>query len=498
MKKILRNSVSLVVAGVIALVPAPVYALSQDETVYVKLQASGTAEEISVVEHLKNDLGEDELFDQTILQDLENLNGFESFVVDGENVTWAAGGKDIYYRGKTQKELPIQLEVKYELDGEQKSLDGLLGADGKVKITFKYHNLSRVDDLYTPFVVAFATTLDESKVQNVQVTNGKVSSNGKKIAVAAVAAPGLYESLGLEELKDSDQITLEFQTENFELGDVYSIVTPKLLDKADLETFSELDSLYAQADQLSNSSQQLVAGSNSLLAGVVELRNGIAIAKSQLESQAPAMNADLVAKIKQSAHAAAEQKIATQSEVIRTSVKQQLAGNSLLLDALNREAAVLCAADLQIPACPDEAVAQYQAKLQQGIEEQLFQSSYGLAQSVAVQTAEATAESVALQVANTIQSIFTEKVSVSLSTMLSGVDQLLGGASELSNGMTRFDTEGIQPLADFVTGKVKVTADKIERLVKLAEEYDNYAGIAEDTSGSTKFILMLDEKKRQS
>lgn len=498
MKKILRNSVSLVVAGVIALVPAPIYAISQDETVYVKLQASGAAEEISVVEHLKNDLGKGELLDQTILQDLENLNGFESFVVDGENVTWSADGKDIYYRGKTQKELPIQLEVKYELDGEQKSLDELLGADGEVKITFKYHNLSRVDDLYTPFVVAFATTLDESKVQNIQVTNGKVSSNGKKIAVAAVAAPGLYESLGLEELKDSDQITLEFQTENFELGDVYSIVTPKLLDKADLKTFTQLDQLYAAADQLSGSSQELVVGSNALVGGVAELRHQVAAAKSQLENQAPALNTDLIAGIKNAARAAAEQKIAAQSATIRTTVKQQIENNPILLDALKNEAVALCAADLQISACPDEVAVQYQTKLLTSLEDQLFQSSYGLAQSVAAQTAESTAATVAENVASTIQATFTNKVVGSLDALLSGIDQLLNGASQLSLGMTRFDTEGIQPLANFVTGRIKVTADKIERLTKLAEDYDNYAGIPENTPGSTKFILMLDEKKRQS
>lgn len=498
MRKILKRSASLMVATTMALLPTPVYAMTQDETVYVKLQANGDAQEISVVEHLKNDLGENELFDQTILQDMENLNGFESFVVDGQNVTWAADGEDIYYRGKTDKELPIQLETKYFLDDKEKTLEEMLGASGKVKISFKYRNLSKIGDIYTPFVVAFATTLDESAVQNVSVTSGKVSSNGKKIAVAAVAAPGLYESLGLEELKNSDEIVLEFQTEDFALGDVYSVVTPKLLEEADLKTFSELDNLYNQANQLSSSSQQLVAGSNSLLNGVVELRNSVAIAKNQLESQGSALSADLIAGIKNSARLAAEQQIAAQSETIRTSVQQQLAGNVVMLDALKYEAGALCAATYNIPACPDEAVTQYQSQLLQGLERQLFQNSYSLATTIAVQTAEATAESVAINVASSVQSALTEKVSASLGAMLAGIDQLLGGASELTNGMTRFDTEGIQPLANFVTGKVKVTADKIERLIKLAEEYDNYAGISENASGSTKFILMLDERKRNS
>ena len=127
MKKIIKSSMCLATAGVLALTPLPSFALSQDETVYVKLQENGVVKTISVTEHLINDLKDNELFDRSILTNIENLNGFEGFVVEGENVKWDANGKDIYYRGDAAKELPVKLSVSYFLDDEEKTPEEMLG-----------------------------------------------------------------------------------------------------------------------------------------------------------------------------------------------------------------------------------------------------------------------------------------------------------------------------------------------------------------------------------
>ena len=89
MKKYQKNIIGLTIAGVAALMPAgATYALTQDETVYVKLGSNGTVYETSVVEHLKNEKKDYQLFDKTTLRDVENLNGFESFVVEDGRVIW--------------------------------------------------------------------------------------------------------------------------------------------------------------------------------------------------------------------------------------------------------------------------------------------------------------------------------------------------------------------------------------------------------------------------
>ena len=88
-------------------------------------------------------------------------------------------------------------------------------------------------------------------------------------------------------------------------------------------------------------------------------------------------------------------------------------------------------------------------------------------------------------------------INEALNTMQNGANQLANGAATLSAGMTKFDREGIQPLANFVNGKVKVTADTVERLLKLADQYDNYAGKSNDVTGTTKFIMMIGGKKAE-
>ena len=481
-----------------ALMPAnATFALSQDETVYTKLESDGSVSETSVVRHLKNSTRDYQLFDQTILGNIENLNGFESFKVEDGKVVWDANGNDIYYRGETQKELPIQVAVTYKLDGVEKSLDEIVDTSGKIEISYKFKNLSKAGDMYTPFVAALATTFKEGAVSGLEVSNGKVESNGRTLAVAAVAAPGLYESLGIEELKGSDEIVLRFETEKFEMSDVYTVVTPKLLDSEDLKVFAELDTLSESANVLANSSRQLVNGSASLNAGLSELRAGIVAAKQQMGAFATNIDNATMAQIKSAAVAGAEQAVEAKRAEIEAGVNAQLAGSPELLNALHLQAEAMCSAQIGGAICPDAQIQAVEAQLVAGIKNQLVESSMLIAKQTARETASATAEQVATQVAGTIQAKVAPAVAGALDTILGGVDRLVQGAGELNAGMTKFDQEGIQPLANFVNGKIKVTANKVERLLKLSEDYQSYAGIADDAEGETKFIVMIEGKKAE-
>ncbi len=500
MKNILKCSFCFAAAGALALTSLPVSALSQEETVYAKLQSNGNVQTISVTEHLINDLRDNDLFDKSILTNIENLNGFEGFVVDGENIKWNAQGADIYYRGDATKELPIKLHASYYLDGEEKSLEQMLGKSGKIEIRLKYTNLSKVDNMWTPFVVMVATTLDENKVSDVNVTNGKAISNGRTMAVTAVAAPGLYESLGLEALRGTDEIVISYKTERFELSDIYTLVTPKLLEDDDLKVFAELDDLSAKSSQLAQSSEQLVAGANRLRDGIKELQAALAQISKGLAGQSSdfILGQEAMAQVMQKVQMAAEAKVQAQSATIRAEIKQQLAGNSVLKDALQLEAEKLCSAQIGGAACPTSAISEVALKLETELEEQLFQNSYQLAITVARQTAAATAEGVINQMVQMVGNGMGDALMNGLNVMSSSVNALAKGADDLSAGMTKFDREGIQALNNFVNGTMKTTSDKVKRLTKLADEYNNYAGLASGSQGTTKFILMIEGKKSEN
>ncbi len=549
------TKITLATAAILSLAPLNVSALSQDETVYAKLHSDGSLNYISVTEHLQDTANIPEITTNTILKNIENLNGFEGFTLNGKNLIWNAKGKDIYYSGNTEQKLPVELKVTYKLNGTEKPLDQILGQSGKAEIILEYHNLSKINDLYTPFVAAVTTVFPESTTHHLTITNGKVTSNGRNLAIAAVAAPGLYDSLKLDELKNLDIIHISYDTDNFELPDIYSAITPKVLDNEDLKAFDKLEDLYQDTDKLSQGSRDLVNGTNTLYNGIAELRQAVLYASQKLQTTGSVMTEDLLDQISTTASNTARSKVAEQKSTIRAQIHQQITSLPELSQLNNLKATLTAAAGdivkaqvtakmqeyaaanpviyqdamtvAQVPTADlptfcaanaekcahAETFKQYQAAVttqitQQvagqfnininlnNIEDKLFQSVYSSMLSTAESTAALTARNVAAQVAESVQSGMTEQILTMLDTMIAGIDQLVSGAGELRTGMQQFDRDGIQTLNNFVNNKLRNTSDKLQRLTKLADEYKSYAGLAEGAEGETKFILMIEAQKK--
>ncbi len=114
-----------------------VYALTKEETIYAKLNETGELKSASVTEHLYNYSGKT-IGDKTSLDSIKNINGNETFKQNDNNLVWETNGNDIYYQGTYTKNLPISLDVKYYLNGEEKNVNDILGKDGKIKIVLTY------------------------------------------------------------------------------------------------------------------------------------------------------------------------------------------------------------------------------------------------------------------------------------------------------------------------------------------------------------------------
>lgn len=117
------------------------------------------------------------------------------------------------------------------------------------------------------------TVIDNKVNSNITVTNGKAVDTGSRNMVVALASPGLYESLGIKELKDMDKITLEYETTNFSLSNVYIAATPKLIEEEDLKVFDEVDSVYNNVQKLQLNMDKLTEGAKSLDEGAAKLSN---------------------------------------------------------------------------------------------------------------------------------------------------------------------------------------------------------------------------------
>lgn len=244
---------------------------SKEETVYILADHAGNAKTTIVSEWLKNPEKKDKLSDVSDLNEIENVKGDETFEEKEGVLSWDAGGRDIYYQGTTTKQAPVTAKITYYLDGKEKKAEEIAGKSGKVKIRFDYTNHEKKGDVCVPFVVLSGMVLKDG-FSNIEVTNGKVISNGDANFVIGAAMPGLKESLDVDDSDFSggisipDYVEVTADAENFALGMTMTAVSgiPKLSEGETFD-FSELDE---KIDDLSDAAGQLRDGSGELSGGL--------------------------------------------------------------------------------------------------------------------------------------------------------------------------------------------------------------------------------------
>ena len=225
----------------------------KNETVYVNMASNGEVTSKVVTDWLHTDKAQTYIDDKTDLSDIKNVKSNVEPVKNKDgSYRWNMETTDLYYRGTTEKELPISIGITYYLDGKQIEPKKLAGKKGQVKMVITVNNLSKKTvkvsgkdtTVYTPFIVAGGMILPEDNFSNVTVENGKTIGDGTKEIALMVGAPGLKESLNLndEMLKQlgdfnfSNTYTITADTEKFELSNMIFAVLPLSAIESGIET----------------------------------------------------------------------------------------------------------------------------------------------------------------------------------------------------------------------------------------------------------------------
>ncbi len=215
----------------------------KNETVYVNLSSDGEVTSKIVTDWLHTDKAQTYIDDATDLSDIKNVKSNVEPVKNSDgSYRWNMESTDLYYRGKTDKDLPVNFKISYYLDGKETTAEKIAGQKGQVKIVVTVNNESKQTvkvngkdtTIYTPFIVAGGMILQEDKFSNVSVENGKTIGDGTKEIALMVGAPGLKESLNLsddvlKQLGDfnfSNTYTITADTEKFELSNMIFAVLP--------------------------------------------------------------------------------------------------------------------------------------------------------------------------------------------------------------------------------------------------------------------------------
>lgn len=264
-------------------------AVYKEETVYVNADATGTTDEVTVSNWLKNSGSvSGSLTDASTLKDIKNVKGDETFKASGDTLTWNTDGEDIYYQGTTDQNLPVSVKLTYYLDGKEIKPADLKGKSGHLKIQVDYTNKEKKtvsvdgkqEEVYTPFVMMTGMILPNETFSNVTIDNGKVISDGSKNIVVGFGMPGMKESLNLDESKTEDltipeSLCVEADVTDFTMSSTFTVALTDLLDDIDFDNIVDVDSLKSSLDELEDAALQLVSGSDTLADGAGTLADGV-------------------------------------------------------------------------------------------------------------------------------------------------------------------------------------------------------------------------------
>ena len=255
---------------------------AKEETVYVITDASGNKTKTVVSNWLKNPQGVKKLEDVSDLKDIENVKTDEGFTANGDKLTWDTEGGDIYYKGYTDKALPVDVKVTYTLDGKEIKPEDLAGKSGKLTVRYDYTNNDKKTvkingkktDIYVPYLMATTAILDTNVYSNVEVTNGKLISDGSRQILIGVAMPGLTKSLDLQDNEDieiPEYVEFTADVKDFESTTSLTVATSDIFSKLDLSDIGDADDLQDKLDELSDATDELVDGTAKLYAGIKKL-----------------------------------------------------------------------------------------------------------------------------------------------------------------------------------------------------------------------------------
>lgn len=241
----------------------------KDETVYVKLDASGDVSSVTVSDQLKNVSGLKDIEDVSGLKDIENVKGEEGFTQKDGKLVWSGSGEDICYQGTTSEQLPVGIRVTYTLDGKEISAKELEGKSGHLKIRYDYENTTgKESGTYTPFLMVTGLILDMDQFSNVTIENGKLVSDGDRDLAIGMGIPEMKEALSVENIDIPDYFVLEADVTDYEAVEGITVATNEVFNSLSSDSFDSLEDLEGSMDQLQSAADQLVDGSGQLRTGL--------------------------------------------------------------------------------------------------------------------------------------------------------------------------------------------------------------------------------------
>ena len=297
MKKSLRFASAALALTLAAGCAMPAFAagkssFSKSETVYAVMNGDGSIKSTTVSEHLYSASGLANVTDKTTLTDIQNTESDAEFTQNGEELVWNTNDTDVYYKGNTDKALPIDVKVTYALDGQEAALEDIIGKSGHLTVTVNLKNNEtgtvnvngKDRTIVTPLITAVGVILG-GDASNVTAEHGMIESAAKSSVAAFVTLPGVKDSLSgllpdeVNSIEDylQDTVTVEADVEDFTCPQVMvaRATSTAALGTSNVFDLSSINDLTDGINQLNDAMSQLMDGASQLVDGTSQLAGGV-------------------------------------------------------------------------------------------------------------------------------------------------------------------------------------------------------------------------------
>ena len=297
MKKSLRFASAALALTLAAGCAMPAFAagkssFSKSETVYAVMNGDGSIKSTTVSEHLYSASGLANVTDKTTLTDIQNTESDAEFTQNGEELVWNTNDTDVYYKGNTDKALPIDVKVTYALDGQEAALEDIIGKSGHLTVTVNLKNNEtgtvnvngKDRTIVTPLITAVGVILG-GDASNMTAEHGMIESAAKSSVAAFVTLPGVKDSLSgllpdeVDSIEDylQDTMTVEADVEDFTCPQVMvaCATSTAALGTSNVFDLSSINDLTDGINQLNDAMSQLMDGASQLVDGTSQLAGGV-------------------------------------------------------------------------------------------------------------------------------------------------------------------------------------------------------------------------------
>ena len=297
MKKSLRFASAALALTIAAGCAVPAFAagskdFTKSETVYAVMNGDGSISKTTVSEHLYNASGLSGVTDKSSLTNIQNTESSAEFTQNGEDLVWNTDDTDVYYKGDTDKALPISAKITYAMDGQEAALEDLIGKSGHLTVTIALTNsetstinVNGADrTIVTPLITAVGVVFGQD-ASNLTAEHGIIESAAKSNVAAFVTLPGVKDSLSgllpdeVNSIEDylQDTVTVE--------ADVTELTCPQVMIACATSTealgtdnvfdLSSINDLTDGMNQLNDAMSQLMDGASQLVDGTAQLASGV-------------------------------------------------------------------------------------------------------------------------------------------------------------------------------------------------------------------------------